>query len=187
MVYVFLADGFEEIEGLTTVDALRRAKIDVKTVSVTKDKLINGSHGIHLYADALFEEVDFSDAELLVLPGGLGGGKGANQLFEHEGLKELLIKQNNEGKLIAAICAAPYILGLNGILAGKQATCYPGFEDKLTGAAFIDANAVESGNVITGRGMGASLDFALLIVKRLQGEEAAKSLAERMEYFKTDF
>ena len=183
MVYVFLADGFEEIEGLTTVDVLRRAKIDVKTVSVTKDLLINGSHGIHLYADTLFEEVDFSDAELLVLR----EGKGANQLFEHEGLKELLIKQNNEGKLIAAICAAPYILGLNGILAGKQATCYPGFEDKLTGAVTVDANAVESGNVITGRGMGASLDFALLIVKRLQGEEAAKSLAERMEYFKTDF
>lgn len=178
-VYIFLAEGFEEIEGLTVVDLLRRAKIDISTVSVTGNKLVTGSHNITITADLMFEDADYKDADLLALPGGLPG---TNHLMEHKGLKALLKSFNENGKALAAICAAPKVLGINGILKGKNAVCYPGHEDSLIGANLVDAPVVTDGNIITSRGMGTSIDFALSIIKYLAGEEQARKIADKIVY-----
>ena len=169
-VYVFLADGLEETEGLTVVDILRRAGQEVCTVSVTGSKTITGSHAIIFQADRLFEETDFSDGSLLVLPGGL---KGTNTLGACKPLTELLVSWNRAGKKLAAICAAPSVLGDLGILKGKKAICYPGFEERLIGARICRQKAVTDGNVTTGMGMGTAIPFALELVRVLCGEEEA--------------
>lgn len=179
MNYVFMADGFEEIEGLTVVDILRRARTEVRTVSVMGRKEIHGSHGIELLADALFEETDFSDAELLVLPGGL---KGTQNLGAHEGLKKLLLEADRKKTGIAAICAAPSILGDLGLLSGKKAVCYPGFEERLTGAETLTVGAVTDGHITTGRGMGKAIEFSLELVRRLCGQEKADDIARSIIY-----
>ena len=127
-VYVFLADGFEEIEGLTVVDLLRRAGVEVCTVSIMGKKMITGSHKITVEADALFEECDYKDADILVLPGGMPGTR---YLGEHKELVQMLIDADKKQEGIAAICAAPSVLGQAGVLQGKKATSYPGFEDML--------------------------------------------------------
>ena len=127
-VCVFLAEGFEEVEGLTVVDLLRRAGEEVLMVSIGTSLEVTGSHGIKVSADRLFEEADYSDADMLVLPGGMPG---TLHLGEHKGLTELLIKFNEADKKVAAICAAPGVFGANGILKGRKATCYPGCEVKL--------------------------------------------------------
>ena len=130
-VCVFLADGFEEIEGLTVVDLLRRAGIETRTVSIMGQEEIQGAHGIIVKADSLFENTDFSEVKMLVLPGGMPG---TIHLKEHKGLEELILKHNEEKKYLAAICAAPTVFGGMGILKGKKAICYPGMEEGLTGA-----------------------------------------------------
>ena len=141
--YIFLADGFEEIEGLTVVDILRRAGVEIQMVSIMGRKELTGSHGIPVVADAVFEEVDFSDGTLFVLPGGMPGTK---RLAAHEGLAALLKEKNAEGKRLAAICAAPSVLGGLGLLKGRRAACYPGFEEALTGAEVsFDRNSVCTG------------------------------------------
>lgn len=178
-VYVFLADGFEEIEGLTVVDVLRRAGAEVCTVSVMGTKKIEGSHKINLEADAVFEECEFSDADLLVLPGGMPG---TLNLGAHEGLTELLKKENEKNTGIAAICAAPSVLGDLGILKGKKAVCYPGFEERLTGAEVLKVPAVTDGNVTTSRGMGTAIAFSLELTARLFGREKAEELAKGIIY-----
>lgn len=178
-VYVFLADGFEEIEGLTVVDLLRRAGAEVVTVSINGTKQICGSHKIEIGADAIFEETDFSDAELLVLPGGMPGTK---YLGAHEGLTGLLRQTNEAGGGIAAICAAPSVLGDLGILKGKKATSFPGFEERLAGAEVQTCSVVTDGNVTTSRGMGTAIDFGLELVRRLFGEEKAEDLAKAIIY-----
>lgn len=127
-VYEFLATGFEEIEALIPLDIMRRAGVEFKTVSVTGAKEVESAHGVKITADLLFEEADLSDADLLMLPGGLPG---ATNLNEHVGVKKSLIEQNRKGKMIGAICAAPMVLGGIGLLRGKRATCYPGFEKYL--------------------------------------------------------
>ncbi|MBQ6321405.1 MAG: DJ-1/PfpI family protein [Lachnospiraceae bacterium] len=172
-VYVFLADGFEEIEGLTVVDVLRRAKVDVCTVSVTGSKTIHGSHGIDLQADALFEDLTFDDASWLVLPGGMPG---TLALGAHEGLKQLLLGSAARGIRISAICAAPSVLGDLGLLRGCKAACHPGFEDRLQGAEVVFDDVAEEENVITSRGMGTAIAFALTLVKRLCGRETAMEI-----------
>ena len=130
MNYLFLSTGFEEIEALTTVDLLRRANVQVTTVSCEENRMVLGSHHINVEADKLYKDCDFADAEMLILPGG------SRRLGEFPWLRELVIKHNNAGKMIAAICAAPSVLGDWGVLEGKQATCYPGFEGYL-GDAYI--------------------------------------------------
>ena len=125
MNYIFLDNGFEEIEAITTIDLLRRANIALATVSVSGNEIVLGAHNIPVKADRLFADVDFADAEMLILPGG------ATNLIERKPLCELLVQHNQQDKLIAAICAAPAVLGQLGILQGKQATCYPGFEQYL--------------------------------------------------------
>mgnify|MGYP000760777725 FL=1 len=177
--YVFLADGFEEIEGLTVVDIMRRAKIDVETISITGQKQINGAHKIIVEADRLFEETDFSDGDMLVLPGGMPG---TLNLAGNETLAALIRSYDDQGKKLAAICAAPSILGVMGILKDKNAVCFPGFEEKLAGANVLDVPAVTDKNVTTGRGMGAATDFALELIRVLQGEDKAKEMAEKIVF-----
>lgn len=178
-VYLFLADGFEEIEGLTVVDILRRANIETIMVSVTGKEYVTGSHQITVKADAVFEANDFSDGDMLVLPGGMPGTK---NLSEHQGLDRLLRQFQEKGKKLSAVCAAPSVLGSKGLLKGKEATCYPGFEEALLGAQVKNEAVVADGNIITSRGMGTSIDFALSIVKSLAGEAEAAKIAKSIQY-----
>lgn len=178
-VFVFLADGFEEIEGLTVVDLLRRAEAEVVTVSVNGTDSVCGSHGIEVKADTVFEKTDFTGADILVLPGGMPGTK---HLGAHEGLTALLKETNERNGGIAAICAAPSVLGDLGLLEGKKAVCYPGFEQRLTGAAVLTVPAVTDGNITTGRGMGTAIAFALELVTRLYGAKKAEELAQSIIY-----
>lgn len=178
-VKVFLADGFEEIEGLTVVDLLRRAGIDVKTVSIMERSEIHGAHGIDVKADEVFGDADFSDAEMLVLPGGMPG---TLYLKEHKGLQALLKKANAEGKKLAAICAAPTVLGGMKLLEGKRAVCYPSMEDGLTGAEVLYDHVVTDGNITTSRGLGTAIDFALRLIAVLRGQELADRIGEQIVY-----
>lgn len=178
-VYVFLADGFEEIEGLTAVDVLRRAGADTVTVSVMGRKEITGSHGIQVMADCLFEDTDFSEAALLVLPGGMPG---TLNLKAHSGLAELLEQFDRKEKYIAAICAAPTILSDLGMLAGRRACAYPSFEENLNCKEVVREPVTTDGHIITGRGMGAAIPFALKLTEFLFGREKADEIAESIVY-----
>lgn len=178
-VYIFLADGFEEIEGLTVVDLLRRAEIDITMVSIMDSKRITGAHDITIEADVLYDDVDFGQAEMLVLPGGMPGTK---YLGEHEALVTMLKSFNEKNKLIAAICAAPSVLGVNGILDGKKASCYPGFEDKLVNAIVSTDPVVRDQNVITSRGLGTAIPFALKIIEMLKDKDTSESISNSIVY-----
>lgn len=178
-VYVFLADGFEDIEGLAVVDLLRRAKIETKTVSIKETREVQTSHGITLYTDILFTETDFSDAEILVLPGGL---KGTQNLQAYEPLTTLLNTFYKEEKKIAAICAAPSIFGALGFLKGRKATSYPSFMEKLDGAVLSTERVVKDGHVITSRGMGTAIDFGLALIAELCGPEKAEEISSQIVY-----
>lgn len=170
MVYIFLAEGFETVEALAPLDLLRRAGVNSLTVSITDKREVTSKQGITVKADAVIEEIDPSKAIMFVLPGGLPG---ADNLFACKKLCDMLKQANEDGKYLAAICAAPYILGQLGLLEGKRAVCYPGFEDKLTGAKICHSRAVSDHNVITAVGMGASIEFGLHIVSSLCGRERA--------------
>ncbi|MGD2035055.1 MAG: DJ-1/PfpI family protein [Bacteroidales bacterium] len=175
--FVHFAEGFEEIEALTIVDVLRRAEIPVSMISVTGNLTVTGAHDIRVTTDVLFEDADYDEAELLILP---GGTPGAYNLNAHEGLKEQLKMFHDGQKRIAAICAAPLVLGGLHILENKKATCYPGYENELLGASLSTDKVVKSGKVITSRGPGTALDFALELVAELKGPEAANQLAKGM-------
>jgi 4-methyl-5(b-hydroxyethyl)-thiazole monophosphate biosynthesis len=172
---LFLATGFEEIEAVATIDVLRRGGIETKVISITHDREVTGAHGITLIADALFEETNYEGADALILPGGMPGSDNLNAC---EPLKRLIAERYKEGKLIAAICAAPLILGGLGLLEGRKATCYPGYEPRLTGATLADGASVADGNIITGKGPGLAFNFALSIVAYLQGHKTAEAVAK---------
>ncbi len=157
---MFLANGFEEIEAITTLDILRRLGLEVKTITITGARLIRGAHGIPVMADGLFRKSDIDTSEGLILPGGMPG---ASNLFRHEGLRKELLQHNERGTVIAAICAAPMILGRNGLLEGRRATCYPGFEKYLEGAECTGETVTCDGHIITGRGPAAAVPFAMAI------------------------
>lgn len=178
-VFIFLAEGFEEIEALTVVDLLRRATIEITMVSVTGSLEVKGAHNIKVMSDTLFEDAYFVDADLLVLPGGM---LGTAYLMEHEGLDYLLKEFHSQNKNIAAICAAPSVLGSKGFLEGKRATCYPGFESKLTGSIVVNQDVVEDGNVITSKGLGTAIDFSLSIINKLIDNSTAKRIADSIMY-----
>lgn len=172
--FVFLATGFEEAEAIGTIDLLRRGSVETTIVSITGEQNVTGAHGISVVADKLYDDVDFSKADALVLPGGMPG---SNNLNACEPLKTQLLRQFEEGKIVAAICAAPIVLGGLGILKGKRATCYPSFESALTGAT-VTGEAVEvDGNVITGKGPGLVFNFGLAIVEALRGKAVAEEVA----------
>lgn len=176
-VYVFLAEGFEEIEAITIIDVVRRGGIPVTTVSISADKQVAGAHGIDVVADKLFTELDFEDSEMLVLPGGLPG---ADNLQKFKPLTDLLCEKNKAGEKIGAICAAPKVLGAKGMLQGKEAVCYPGFEDQLAGAEVLTQTFVTSNNITTSRGPATAISFALELVKIIKGVETSEKLAKGM-------
>ena len=178
-VYLFFAEGTEEVEALAVVDILRRAGVDVSIVSVTGDKMVKGAHGIRVEADMLEAEVDYSAAAMLVLPGGLPG---AYNLAAHEGLAEGIMQQYKAGKPLAAICAAPLVYGRMGLLKGLKATCYPGFEENLEGATYTGTLVEQDGQFITGKGPAAVFEFGYAIAERLAGKDKAGAVRDGMLY-----
>ena len=178
---VFFGTGYEEIEALAVVDILRRAGVETPMVSITGERSVTGSHNIKVEMDALLDEINFDELDLIVLP---GGGEGTKNLEACEPLLKQVDKFAAQDKLVAAICAAPSILGHRGILKGKKACSYPTFESHLEGAEVMHQPAVIDGNIITGRGMGAAVPFGLAILEKLQGAEAAQKMAETIVYVK---
>lgn len=170
---IFLAEGFEEMEAVTPLDLLRRAGIDAKFVSLAGTLAVIGSHGITYQADMLFDQSVAEEADMLILPGGMPGSQ---YLQDNEALGKLLLKFHTEGKFVCAICAAPMVLGHLGILRGKKATIYPGMEDRLTGATPVAEKVCRDGNIITGRGPGAAVPFALTLIGALAGQETADKI-----------
>lgn len=179
IVTVHLAEGFEEIEAISIIDVLRRAAVETTIVSVTGKKEVTGSHGITVNADVLFEDVDYSRVKMIVLPGGMPG---AANLKEHKPLNKQILNFNNDNKPLGAICAAPMVLGQLDLLQDKKATCFPGFEDQLKGAEVTGNNVEHAGNIITGKGPGVAIQFALSIVEMLKGKPLAKELASKLIY-----
>ena len=180
-IAVFFAEGFEEIEALTVVDLCRRAGIDTLMVSVAGQKAVTGSHKIAVAMDAAFEDVDFTKLDMIVLPGGMPGTK---NLEAHSGLMAQVDAFYAVGKGVAAICAAPSILGHRGLLKGRKACSYPGFEKELEGAEVVYDSVAVSDHVITSRGMGCAIDFSLAIIEALCEKETAEKMAEAIIYLK---
>jgi 4-methyl-5(b-hydroxyethyl)-thiazole monophosphate biosynthesis len=176
-IAVHLANGFEEIEAISIIDVLRRADLDVVVVSVTGKLEVNGAHQISVLADKLFENVDYSDIYMIVLPGGMPG---SSNLDAHEGLKTQIMTFANEKKQLAAICAAPLVFGNLGLLDGKKAVCYPGFERYLKGAEIQNTAVVDFENIVTGKGPGVAIQFALKIVEKVVSAERAATLGKQM-------
>ncbi len=178
-VYEFLADGFEEIEALAVVDILRRGGVNIKTVSIMQREWVETSHGVTLKADLVFEDADFSDADLLLLPGGMPGSL---HLKNHEGLKEVLLAHAKAGKRVGAICAAPMVLAAHGLLDGKKATCYPGFEKYLENAEYTAQLVQEDGNITTGEGPAATLPYAYTLLGYFVSEAQVQEIKDQMLY-----
>lgn len=172
---LYLAPGFEEIEAITTIDILRRADIDTETVSITNQLQVIGAHDIEVKADILFESTKHKEADILILPGGMPGSK---NLAEHKGLNEVIKQHHEAKKWLAAICAAPLVYGRMGLLEGQEAICYPSFEAELKGAKISEDVVVTSGNFITGKGPGVTMEFALEIVKQLKDDACAQQIAQ---------
>jgi 4-methyl-5(b-hydroxyethyl)-thiazole monophosphate biosynthesis len=178
VIYVFLAEGFEEIEALATVDVLRRAKIEVKTIGVDSE-IIESAHNLTVVADVRDIKSDFSYLSGIVLPGGMPG---VINLQTSAFVKHAIDFCVSENLLIAAICAAPSILGHMGVLNNKKVTCYPGFEQELKGATVIDQDVCRDGNILTARGPGSAIDFALEIIEYLKDEKTAQKIADDIVY-----
>lgn len=173
MIAVLLADGFEEIEALTPVDMLRRAGLDVTTVGITS-KVAVGSHGIAVVCDKTPDEVDLSTVSTVIFPGGMPGSLNLDASHFTDKIIEAVLSR---GGRIAAICAAPLVLGRRGLLEGKRATCYPGFENELRGAIATGESVVTDGNITTAKGMGVALDFSKELITLLVSKEKAEELS----------
>lgn len=177
MVYVFLADGFEIIEALAPVDMMRRADIDVKTVGVTGKTVVSSSN-VSVIADMDIKDFNFYDVEAIVLPGGLNG---TLNMESNRIVQDAIDNAINNDILVCAICAAPSILGHKGILNGKNAICFPGFEEALDGANISDDFVVTDDNIITAKGAGVCIDFGLEIVKQLRGQDVSDKIRETIQ------
>lgn len=177
-IHAFLQDGFETVEALAVVDVVRRAGLTVETVSLMNGLSVTSAQNIEVKADRLYQDCDFDTTDMFFLP----GGPGTKNYEKHPEFLALIKKAYTQDKWIAAICAAPSILGHLGILEGKRATCFPGFEKDLYGAAVTDEKVVTDGKVITGKGMGASIDLGLAIVRALLGEEKATEVGRNTQY-----
>ena len=173
---IFLAEGFEETEALVPYDILRRGGVDVSLVSVSGSENVQGAHGVPIGAHEALTEAA-AEADLLMLP---GGTPGTFNLGASETLCGIIAKAAKSGKVIAAICAAPSVIGKMGLLNGRKATCYPGFEDKLTGARCVGENVVKDGNFITGIGPGASFEFGFALLAELEVEAVVRRVKEQM-------
>ena len=175
MIYVFLAEGFEEIEALTPVDLIKRAGFEVTTVAVGADKKVVGAHGISVVADITENEFSDEAPTAVILPGGMPG---TTNLEESETVAMAIVNAASRGALICAICAAPSILGIMGLLKHRQATCFPGFEKYLDGAKVLDKRVVRDENIITAQGMGCASEFALAIIEALDSKAKADEVAK---------
>ncbi len=183
-VLVPLAEGFEEIEALTIIDVLRRADVQVTTLHI-KSELVKGAHGISVKADADIRKITGNDYGAIVLPGGMPGSK---NLLESPDVNRLLVDINENDGYLAAICAAPMVLGHAGFLIGKKATCYPGYETQLNGAEYVNLPCVVDGKIITGQGAGSALTFSLKLAEIFSGRDvSAKLRAGMMVYWKDEF
>lgn len=178
MVYLFLAEGFEEIEALTPIDILRRADVPVKTVGVG-GKTVTGAHGIPVVADITDDDADFGDIDAVILPGGMPG---TLNLKSSRKVELAILKATENDRLIAAICAAPMILGTLGLLNNREAVCFPGFEDELKGATISEKPVCKSGNIITACGAGVAAEFGFAILSYLKNEDETKKLRKTMKY-----
>lgn len=178
-VYIFLANGFEDIEAIAPLDILRRGGVEVTTVSITASTSVESAHGVTVTADCHFDDADLGDADLLVLPGGMPG---AQNLLEHDGLRKALLEHNEKARRLAAICAAPMVLGQNGLLKGRRATCYPGFERYLDGADYTAETVTVDGNITTGRGPGAAMAFGYQLLSYFVPQEQVEEIKQGMLY-----
>ena len=176
---IFLADGFEEIEALTVVDLLRRAGIEISTVSITGKKSVTGSHQITVDADLLLENLNFDSVDMLILPGGMPG---TTNLGQCKALTDKIKEFDEKEKMLCAICAAPTVYGKLGLLEGKKACCFPGREVDLIGADVQTTSVTKDGHFITSRGMGTAIDFGLAIIEHYQGKEAADEMGRKIVY-----
>lgn len=179
MIYVFLATGFEDIEALAPVDIMRRAGMQVQTVSITGEKVVESAHGVGIVADLLLPDVDFGKAEMLMLPGGLPG---STNLDACQPLTQAIKRHFEAGGAIAAICAAPLVFGHLDLLKGRRATCYPGVDPELKGSTYTAAIVERDGNIITGKGPAAAFEFGYTIVDFFLGEGASIPLRKGMIY-----
>lgn len=181
-VYVFLADGFEDVEALIPIDVWRRGGVDVTTVSISDFPLVQSAHGVNIETDIMFEQGEFDDADLIFLPGGMPG---ASNLFEHKGVCKAVVDQHMAGKKVAAICASPaVVLAPLGILEGKRATCYPGFEQALKGAGaqYTGDLVTVDGNITTAEGPAAAFPYAYELLSQLVSPEVSDQIAEGMRF-----
>ena len=185
MVYVFLADGFEEVEALAPVDLLRRAGVEVETVSIVENRrAVTGARGVSVMANITISEVNYDRAEIIVLPGGMPGTTNLAACDELMKKVDEFATSGDKSKRVAAICAAPArILGARGLLKGKKATCYPGMEGEMAEAIAVTDPVVTDGNITTSRGMGTAMNFGIELVKHLCGEDKANEIAKSVVMF----
>lgn len=176
---MFLAEGFEEIEALAPLDILRRAQVEVETVSITDNQVVQGAHGVYVLADRILPALDWDDAEMIILPGGLPG---STNLDACEELREGIMKLHADGKPLAAICAAPQVYGHLGILKGVKATCYPGVETEMEGATYTAALVEKEGQFITGKGPGAAMEFGYTLAEMFADKSVVDGLRKGMIY-----
>ena len=176
---IFFADGLEECEALVTVDLLRRAGVEVVIASIMSREEIVGAHKIAIRCDALAEALDLNAADAVILPGGLPG---TEYLYESELVRGAVQTCADAGKLVAAICAAPTVPGRMGLLKGRRATCYPGCEENMPGADYVDVETVTDGNFVTGSGLGAAIPFALAVIAYLDGQEKSDKVRRSIVY-----
>lgn len=177
MFYMFFADGFEEVEAIATLDVIRRGGIEIKSVGVN-GKEITGSHGITVVCDTVIGDLSFENLSGIILPGGMPG---TTNLMEDSVVNDFIDYCSEKGLFICAICAAPMILGRKGLLEGKEAICFPGFEDELKGAIISDSFICKSSNIITAKGMGSAVNFGLEIVKAIKGDEFSDNLRATLQ------
>lgn len=176
---IFCANGFEECEALLVVDLLRRAGIEIEIISMNDELEVISSHNVKILADECFIDVNCREYDALILP---GGQPGTTNLQANEKLGNAILKHVEEGKLMCAICAAPSVLGHLGILEGKNATCYPSFEDKCIGAIMHTNKVVQDGNIITGKGLGAAIEFSAKIIENLKDKDTAEKILSQIQY-----
>lgn len=177
MFYMFFADGFEEVEAIATLDVIRRGGIDIRSVGVN-GKEITGSHGITVICDTVISDISSDNLSGIILPGGMPG---TTNLMEDSTVNTFIDYCSENGLYICAICAAPMILGKKGLLNGKEAICFPGFEDELKGALISESFVCRSGNIITAKGMGSAVNFGLEIVKAVKGKEFSDNLRATLQ------
>lgn len=178
-VYVMLSEGFEIAEAMVPIDILRRARVEVKTVSIGENQIVTSSNGTPVVADLILVQNDVCDGDMLFLPGGMPGSM---NLRDSQPVAEVIKKYHKAGKWLSAVCAAPMVYGLMGIMEGEKATCYPGFEKDLLGAEFQKKTAVRSGQFITGCGAGAVFALGREMVAALVGEDTADAVLRQMMF-----